>query len=766
MNKQIILPVLLLLCFLGITKNVLAQCPISAAANVCEAGIININMAGGGNPLESWGSNNGNISVAGGLAGTGTAIVHGVNPGTSIIQYYISGALQCGKTVTIIPLPVAGSISGSSVFCNGGSVTLTHTGPMGGNWQCGNTHASVNSSGQVTGISAGTETITYRVANVCGYDEAYHAVQVDGPSATIIGALSVCNTGSLTLAGYSPGGTWSSTVLGTATIDVTTGVVTPVSAGTTIISYTGGNTCGASFTATATLTVDAPANTGTITGGSGVCSFGTLALANPSADPGGTWSSDDAGVATVSAAGLVTGQSPGTATISYTLSNMCGTYAATLAVTTNPRPGTPDIGGLSAICNTTGSTTLSDISMQSGTWTSSDPGIATVGPTTGMVNATTTPGTTTITYTVTNGYGCTNEATHTITVDVTTPATGTIYTVLGHGHELCYVRSRDIFSTETGGTWSSSNTAVVTVFDSAGVEYAKARVAGTATITYRVTNTCNTAFTTFTVVSYPAVLDTIIGAKHVCAGSTITLSHITAGGVWSSANSTMATIGSSTGVVTGLRHGTATIIYDVTNTCVAAVASMDVIIDTLPEVRAVTYFICPPMIAGYPISPSPYYTAVSSPEAGGTWSSSNTTIATVSATGPSPNDEGWANVFSQLPGTATISYLVTSLGCGTSTASHTVTVVPPPLDGLTLSPASVKIGIDPTFTLMGTLTSSIAWFAWYTDSDYLVKTGTATVTSCATTNIATSTVGTSVELLVHDVDGCIDYVTIAVSIHP
>eukprot|EP01036_Dinobryon_divergens_P030161 gene30161-39358_t len=59
---------------------------------------------------------------------------------------------------------------------------------------------------------------------------------------------------------------------------------------------------------------------------------------------------------------------------------------------------------------------------------------------------------------------------------------------------------------------------------------------------------------------------TITGASSVNAGSTITLSNTTTGGVWSSSSTSVATVGS-TGVVTGVAVGTATITYSVSNSC-------------------------------------------------------------------------------------------------------------------------------------------------------------------------------------------------------
>lgn len=63
-----------------------------------------------------------------------------------------------------------------------------------------------------------------------------------------------------------------------------------------------------------------------------------------------------------------------------------------------------------------------------------------------------------------------------------------------------------------------------------------------------------------------SAVSSISGPSSLCVGSTITLSDITAGGVWSSLNSAVATIGS-TGIVTGTGSGTTTISYTESNAC-------------------------------------------------------------------------------------------------------------------------------------------------------------------------------------------------------
>jgi len=70
-----------------------------------------------------------------------------------------------------------------------------------------------------------------------------------------------------------------------------------------------------------------------ITGTDTICVGRTATLTAP---PGGTWSSPDATVGVGAGTGVITGMSVGTATVSYTVSNYCGTASAKHVVTILP----------------------------------------------------------------------------------------------------------------------------------------------------------------------------------------------------------------------------------------------------------------------------------------------------------------------------------------------------------------------------------------------------------------------------------------------
>ena len=73
-------------------------------------------------------------------------------------------------------------------------------------------------------------------------------------------------------------------------------------------------------------------NPGVITGGTGTTNGTNIPLADHTADANGVWSSNNNLVATVDASGNVTGISNGIATISYTVTNGCGTKSATTGI--------------------------------------------------------------------------------------------------------------------------------------------------------------------------------------------------------------------------------------------------------------------------------------------------------------------------------------------------------------------------------------------------------------------------------------------------
>jgi hypothetical protein len=256
---------------------------------------------------------------------SGTGVLSAVSAGTTTISYTVAG---CSATATVTVNQAPAATSGASAVCSGLTTTLTNA-ISGGNWTSSNTAAAtvVAGTGVVSGVAAGSTTISYTMPGGCF---ATAAVTVNASPAAIAAAtFSVCATSTIGLTDGTAGGVWSSLTTTVATISGT-GTVGGVAAGTSVISYTLPTGCAASNT----VTVIPLANAGTISG-AGAVPVGANITLTSSGLSGGTWTSSNTAMATVnSATGVVGGVANGTAIISYTFTNACGTATATKSLIT------------------------------------------------------------------------------------------------------------------------------------------------------------------------------------------------------------------------------------------------------------------------------------------------------------------------------------------------------------------------------------------------------------------------------------------------
>lgn len=577
------------------------------------------------------------------------------------------------SALTFLPPPNADTITGPTIVCESASITLTDT-ATGGVWSSSSANATVW-AGVVTGVTAGTATISYAVTNSCGTDVATHIVTINPlpVPGTITGPAYLCNGDSSLFADASPGGVWSAS--GPAATVSSTGMVMAVAAGASTISYSVTNSCG---TDRATATVSVNAIPGPILGNIGTCVAGTFTVSNTVA--GGTWSCSPASVATVSSTGVVTGVAPGTAILTYTTA--CG--APTTVVTVNPSAG--PITGSIPLCP--GDTNTLHNTLSGGIWSSSVPSVATVNPA-GLVTAIA-QGTTVVSYVT----GCITQL-KVVTVNAIPGA------IIGNS-PVCPGSTRALANGVSGGTWSCSPSSVATI-SSTGVVSGVAP--GTAIVTYTVA--CGSVYAIVTVNDLPG---TITGNAPVCPLSSIALANSLAGGTWSISPTATATI-SSSGVVSGVAPGTATVTYAGICTSVYAVVTVSPV---------------PATITGNaPVCPAATL-ALGNAVAGGTWSCTPASTATIDATGIATGVAA---------GTAIVSY---TTGCGAVGAVVTVNALPGAIAGNT--------PLCPGATI--TLSNSLAGGTWScvpapiatispTGVVSAVAAGTATVayaTTCATVN--------------------------------
>ena len=622
-------------CFVTAVVTVNVTNPIQGADSVCVGLTTSLTDATAG---VTW------TSSAPGIASinSATGLVTGISAGTATIT--ATSPLGCTTTVVVTVNPLPSAILGTPVVCQGLTITLSDL-TVPGTWSSSNPGiATISAGGVVTGIAPGTATITWTLPTSC---ITTVVVTVNPLPAPITGNLVVCQGSTTALSDITAGGTWSSGSTGVATISAT-GVVTGISGGTSTITYTLGTGC----IITAIVTVNPLPNP--ITGNPNIC-IGTTVCYND-ATPGGTWTSSNPAVGSISVAGCVAGLTLGTTTITYDLT--ATGCLVTRTVTVDPLP-TPILGADSVCVGLC--TPLSDAT-PGGTWTSSNPTVETIGLGTGLACGIT-AGVVTDTYTLFST-GC--FVTTTVTVNpLPLPIMGNF--------SVCQFTTNTLTDANPGGTWSSSDVVVAPIGSATGI--VSGNVLGTATITYTLPTGCIIT-QVVTVNPLPAP---ITGSVPICVGFTITLSDITPGGTWISSLIDTATI-NSTGLVTGVHSGTSTITYTITNT--GCIATTIVTVNPIPDPITGNNTVC--LHDSVMLSDANY---------GGSWSSSNPGVGSISPYGLS-DTTAW--VIGENPGGTLITYTLPT-GCSI-TDSVTVFPLPPAITGpsvvcvassITLSDASV-----------------------------------------------------------------------------
>ena len=448
-----------------------------------------------------------------------------------------------------------------------------------------------------------------------------------------------------------------------------------------------------------------------------------------------TWSSSNANIATVSAAGVVMTVAPGTATISAASGTITGKATVKVLVTLTSIAVTPPSTTLPA--NTTQTLTATGMYDNATTknltstasWTSSNPAVATVSSA-GVVLAIA-AGTTTITASssatgsLVSGTAAVTVSTARLTsVSVTPvtkkiPALNTTFTFTATG----------IFSDgtklplATGVTWASSNPTVATIAStgtvttvSGGTVAITATVSGIqgkATLTVGTATLSSVSVTPLTLSVPLGLTPAFLATGTYSDGTTMDLTPVA---TWASATAAVATVSNSAGsqgIATTLSTGTAKISATVSGK--KGTATLTVTSATLAAI-AVT-----------PVSPRVPSGTTAQLTATGTYSNGTTQNITgmVTWTSSAPG----VAIVSNAPGTAGTAYAM-ALGTSTVTATDpttgiasttTLTVSGAILTSLTIAPASasIPVGFQQQFTATGTysdtstanLTTSVLWSA-------------------------------------------------------
>ena len=569
-------------------------------------------------------------------------------------------------------------------------------------WKSSNSKiATVNENGTVTGLTNGTTIIT--ATSDTGINGNITITVQTSPKeiklskTTVNFDMSGTHTDKLTVT-FNPSTTnanntltWESNKPGVVSVD-NSGNITGISNGDAVITVK--TTNGKSATCNVTVKTS-PQSISLNKGNTTLDLNGTkteklTVTFNPSStntNNGLTWRSDNTGIVSVDTSGNITAKSNGTTTITVTTTNG---KKATCSVTVKTSPQsislnnsslTLDISGtktskLNVNFNPTSSNTNNSI-----TWNSDAPGIATVdssGNVTGVAN-----GTTTIRATTTNGKVATCSVTvQTSPQSISLNKTNVTLDLVGtQNTDLKVTYNPTTSNVQTSITWTSSNPNVASV-DSSGNVMGKAN--GAAVITAETANgkktTCNvTVHTSLQSISLNKnKLAFDLSTSHKSEKLQITYSPSSANYnnsvTWKSSNTNVARVDQS-GTVTAVGNGGATITATAQNgytaQCSVGVSTSIISLSVSPTSKTLN------------IGETVQLTGTKNPTSaseGTQWTSSNTSVATVSGSGL---------VTAKSAGTATITFKNSS---STKSASCTITVLK------TIGPNDPNTETDTTFS--------------------------------------------------------------------
>jgi len=377
-----------------------------------------------------------------------TGLVTGVAPGSTTITATSEGKTGTA-TVTVTPIPVAKvEITPSTPNVTVGETVQLNVSVQGPNnqeltgrtvtWSSGAPSvASVSPTGVVSGLAPGTAIIFANVEGVLGsatvtvkqVPVGSVVVSPQTASVPVGGAVqlsaSVRDASGAELQGRLVGWTSSDETIAVVSSE---GRVSGIKIGTATITA---SSEGKSGTATVTVTAAAVASVNVTPPTASITVGQTTTLTAQPLDANGNaltgravaWASSNAGVATVSDAGVVTGVAPGDATITATSEGKSGTATVTVtpipvaSVTVDPATVSLTTGATQQITATPRDAQGNPLADRAVTWESQNPAVATVSPA-GLITAVA-PGNTTVTATSEGKVG-------TVTVTVTAPAVGSI----------------------------------------------------------------------------------------------------------------------------------------------------------------------------------------------------------------------------------------------------------------------------------------------------------------------------------------------------
>ncbi len=342
-----------------------------------------------------WKSNNSDVASVNKVTGLVTA----VSAGVASIRYTVGSCVSDAVDVKVFTTPtITGGVS--SVCIGEPSATADRfVSNVAGVWLSNDiTVLTISETGRVTGIKAGSASVTFRATDGSCVSAPSTVVVKSKPTISGPTTRYLCSGASLTLSSDFSAGEWKSSDPSVATVTKTTGLVTALTAGSTVITFTTSD--GSCVSSGVTVVVD---STPVVSGGvTTLCIGETAGIPFISTISAGRWSVSPQGG--INSAGFLTGVSAGMAVVVFT-ADAGSCPSAPVSVSIKP---TPAISGGGFLCSQRRTITLSAAVggvSDSGTWAVNSGAVtlSTAGPSS-TVNVTyVSAGSATVTFTSSTG---------------------------------------------------------------------------------------------------------------------------------------------------------------------------------------------------------------------------------------------------------------------------------------------------------------------------------------------------------------------------
>ncbi len=403
-------------------------------------------------------------------------------------------------TVTVNPLPTVSFSGLAAAYCNDAAAATLTGSPTGGTFSGpGISGNSFNPASAGNGVH--TITYSYTDGNGCSNTASQNVTVNNLPTVTFSGLASqyCANNPSVTLAGSPTGGTFTGTGITGSTFSPSVG------AGTYTITYTFSNGNGCQSSSSQTVTVN-PVPSVSFTGLDSDYCADEPAVNLTGSPVGGSFS----GNGVVGSQFFPTVPGSGSHTITYTVNNAYGCSSSssqTITVHAIPSVSFSGFNVPHAYCVDASSVTLTG-SPSGGTFSGTGITVNSFSPATAGV------GTHVITYTYSDGFGCTNSTTQSVTVN---PLPTVTATALG-STTVCIGDAVTIYSSSgTGNVWAPNGETTQFISASASGSYSVTVTDGNGCIA--TSNAVN-----ITVNPLPTPVIAASGPTEFCAGDDVTLS--------------------------------------------------------------------------------------------------------------------------------------------------------------------------------------------------------------------------------------------------